>query len=457
MILPDVFERFIARSPLSVMAQGAIEYALSESALNQVFEDNAEDQYTRQLLFSSLFDLMSVVVTGSYGTVCSAYKDLAESIPVSLTSVYNKLQGLEPKVSAEVVRYTAGRLLPVQRRTHGRHAPWLPGYRVRILDGNHLAATAHRLPETRHQAAAPLPGLALVLFDPEDDLVTDVLLEEDGHAQERTLLNDVIGRLNARDLVVADRNLCVRRFLLGIIGCGGFFAIREHAQVSWETAGKLRRLGRTEGGRLREQRVSILSDEGERVYLRRVVVDLDAPTRDGDTSIAVLCNLPEADADARAVAKLYRRRWTIEHAFEDLALALACEINTLCYPKAALFGFCVGLVVYNLMAVVKGALRGLHGEAEAEQMSAYYMADEMGGVYRGMMIAIPEPEWQVFAQMGAEEFARVLVELAEQIRLERFRKNRRGPKKPKEKRHYDRAHPHVSTARILRQRHLQNA
>jgi len=457
MILPDVFKRFTERSPLSVMAQGAIEYALSESALNQVFEDNAEGQYTRELLFSSVFDLMSVVVSGSYASVCSAYKDLKESIPVSLTSVYNKLQGIEANVSAQLLRYTAGRLLPVQSLVHGMVEPWLPGYRVRILDGNHLAATEHRLKETRHEAAAPLPGQALVLFDPEADLVTDVLLEEDGHAQERALLGDVLDRLNAKDLVVADRNMCVRTFLLGIIARGGFFAIREHAQVPWESAGKLRRLGRTEGGRLREQRVSIKNDKGELVYLRRVVVELDEPTRDGDTFVAVLCNLPEEDAGAKAVAKLYRRRWTVEHAFEDLAVALQCEINTLCYPKAALFGFCVGLVVYNLMAVVKGALRGVHGVAEAEQMSAYYMAGEMGRVYSGMMIAIPEPQWQLFARMSAKDFARVLVQLADKINLDRFRKHTRGPKKPTEKRHYDPAHPHVSTARILQRRQLQNA
>jgi hypothetical protein len=457
MILPDVFKRFTERSPLSVMAQGAIEYALSESTLNQVFEDNAEDQYTRTLLFSNVFDLMSVVVTGSYGSVCSAYKGLKESIPVSLTSVYNKLQGIEPTLSAQAVRYTANRLQPVQRLIHGMQPPWVGGYRVRILDGNHLAATEHRLKETREEAAAPLPGQALVLFDPEADLVTDVLLEEDGHAQERAVLDDVIERLNARDLLVADRNTCVRKFLLGIIARGAFFAIREHAQVQWESAGKLRRLGRTEGGRLREQRVSIRNDEGKLVFIRRVVVDLDEPTRDGELSIAVLCNLPEEDADARAVARLYRRRWTIEHAFEDLALALECEINTLCYPKAALFGFCVGLVVYNLLAVVKGALRGVHGEAQAEQMSAYYMADEMGGVYRGMMIAIPEPEWQVFAQMSAEDFACVLMQLAKKINLERFRKHSRGPKKSKDKRHYDPSHPHVAAARILNRRKLQNA
>jgi hypothetical protein len=457
MILPDIFERFTKRTPLSVMAQGAIEFALSESALNEVFDRHAQAQYTRELLFSTVFDLMSVVVTGSYASVCSAYKDLDQSVPVSLTSVYNKLQGIEPNVSAELVRYTAGRLLPVQDLVHGMRDPWLVGYKVRILDGNHLAATQHRLEETRREAAAPLPGQALVLFDPEADLVTDVLLAEDGHAQERSLLDRVVGRLQAKDLLMADRNLCVRSFLLGIIAKGGFFAIREHAQVQWESAGKLRRLGRTEGGRLREQRVSSKNDKGEVVYLRRVVVDLDEPTRNGDTVIAVLCNLPEEDADARAVAKLYRRRWTIEHAFFDLALALECEINTLCYPKAGLFGFCVGLVVYNLMGILKGALRGVHGEAKVEAMSAYYMADEMGGVYRGMMIAIPEPQWRVFAQMSAQEFACVLIQLAQNINLERFRKHTRGPKKPKEKRRYDPAHPHVSTARILHQRKLQNA
>src|ERR1700724_1292723 len=221
MILPDIFERFIQSSPLSVMAQGAIEYALSESALNQVFDQHAEVQYTRELLFSTVFDLMSVVVTGSYGSVCSAHKDMDQSIPVSLTSVYNKLQGIEPNVSAELVRYTAGRLLPVQRLVHGIHAPWIVGYRVRILDGNHLAATEHRLKETRHEAAAPLPGQALVLFDPEADLVTDVLLQEDGHAQERSLLDCVIGRLFGNDLVVGDRNMSVRKFLRAITAKGG--------------------------------------------------------------------------------------------------------------------------------------------------------------------------------------------------------------------------------------------
>lgn len=456
MILPGVFERFVEKTPVPVMARAAIEFALSASALDQLFAEHADEQYTRHLLFSSVFDLMSLVVTGSSPSVSAAYQGQEESIPVSLTSVYNKLQGIEPAVSAGVVRHTAQRLLPVQQQVKGARAPWLEGYRVRVLDGDHLAATEHRLPETRSQAAGPLPGLALVLYEPEVDLVTDVILEEDGHAQERSRLDDVVARLRALDLVVADRNFCVRKFLLDIIALGGCFAIREHALLAWEPAGKPRKLGRTEGGRLREQRVLIRNDAGEAVYLRRVVVELDEPTRDGDTSVAVLSNLPQQDADARAVAKLYRRRWTIEHAFQDLACALRAEINTLCYPRAALFGFAVGLVAYNLLGAVKGALRGLHGEAKVEALSAYYLADELAGVSRGMMVAVAQQEWAVFGRMSAAEFAGRMRAWASKVRLERFRKHPRGAKKPRARRHHDPAHPHVSSARILQLRKANN-
>ena len=36
--------------------------------------------------------------------------------------------------------------------------PLLPGYRVRILDGNHLAATEHRIKELRTMCAGSFAG-----------------------------------------------------------------------------------------------------------------------------------------------------------------------------------------------------------------------------------------------------------------------------------------------------------
>ena len=71
---------------------------------------------------------------------------------------------------------------------------------------------------------------------------------------------------------------------------------------------------------------------------------LDQPTRDGETEIHLLTNVPARDARAKVIAELYRKRWMIETAFAELEATLNGEVNTLGDPKAALFAFCVALV-----------------------------------------------------------------------------------------------------------------
>ena len=159
-------------------------------------------------------------------------------------------------------------------------------------------------------------------------------------------------------------------------------------------------------------------DTGEVVFVRRITVVLDKPTRDGDAEIHILSNLPAKDAKAKTIADLYRNRWTIEIAFQELEATLNGEINTLGYPKAALFAFCLALVSYNMMSVVKAALRAVHGaETVEEKVSTYYLADEITMTHRGMMIAIPEDEWAVFHDLTPTEMATVLVDLASNVRL----------------------------------------
>ena len=455
MLLDQIFTPFLAESPLSVMARATVEHALAAAALDRLFSQQAQTQYTRDLLFSSVVDLMSLVVTGVQPSVSAAYQARLVNVSVSLTSVYNKLQGLEDHVSAELVRHTAQRLEPVIRQLGGLLPEPVPGYRMRILDGNHLAATDHRLQETRDEAAAPLPGQTLAVLEPALMLITDIVPCEDGHAQERSLLDDILAKVRARDLWVADRNFCVRHFLLGLAARGGFFIIREHQGLSWEPAGRVRGLGRVEGGRLRERRVAIRDDQGQPVYLRRVVVELDQPTRDGDTEVALLTNLPAA-VDARTVAKAYRKRWRIEGAFQELTVTLHCEVNTLCYPRAALFAFCVAVAAYNVLGALQAALRAAHGAERIEKhLSGYYVALEIAGVHRGMMIAIPAEHWRAFATLTAEQFAEVLRELAGTVQLRRYQKHPRGPKKPPVKRHYSKKHPHVSTAQLLEARRMK--
>lgn len=90
------------------------------------------------------------------------------------------------------------------------------------------------------------------------------------------------------------------------------------------------------------------------------------------------------------------------------------------------------------------------GKIEAG-ISNYYLADEIEGTYRGMMIAIPPSKWQVFHQMTLEQLCVTLKQLAIKVRLEAFSSSPRKPKKKKPKPPYDPNHPHVSTARMLAQ------
>ena len=229
--------------------------------------------------------------------------------------------------------------------------------------------------------------------------------------------------------------------------------IRQHGStLTWEAVGGRVSHGRCETGAVFEQKLKLTNGAGEIFFVRRVTVELDNPTRDGDRSIHILTNLPTENADAIAVAKLYRGRWTLETAFQELEASLNGEINTLGYPKAALFAFCVALVSYNVLSTVKAALRSVHGtEVADQQVSGFSLADEVAGTHRGMMIAIPKDEWVVFHGMSPQEIAPILKDLARAVRLSHFRKQPRGPKKPRPKRQSGAKIKHVATAKLLKQ------
>jgi IS4 transposase len=449
------FEAFVEQSPVSVMVRGVLERALDASRQDVLFEKTAETGYTRELLFSTLVRLMSEVVLGVSPSVHAAYQDAVEPLGVSVTAVYDKLAGIETRVSTELVRDSARQLSPVIGCLGGEAPSLLPGYHVRILDGNHLSGSEHRIKELRRMRAAALPGQALVVLDPHLMLIVDVLPWEDAHAQERSLLEQIVPRVQPRDLWIDDRNFCTTKFLFGIHRRQGCFLVRQHAStLHWQLLGKRQSRGRVPTGRVYEQRVRLNHpDTGESLLARRITVELDKPTRDGEKVIHLLTNLPVEVANARQVAQLYRKRWTIEKVFQDLAVALTCEINTLGYPKAALFGFCLALVAYNAVSLIQAALRAVHGAAKVEaEVSWYYLCLHLSKVYTGMMIALPAKHWDIFRRLEVRDFAALLKALAAKIDLRRFRKHPRGPKKPPPKKISGVKISHVATARILAER-----
>jgi hypothetical protein len=254
-----IFEPFVERGPVTVMFRAVLERALSAEQLDRLFERTAQRQYCRELLFSSCVDLMAMVVAGTRKSVNDSYRALADEVGVSVHAVYDKLAKLEPRVSEALVRETAFRLRqvlatqPTLPATQPTQAEPLAGYRVRILDGNHLAATEHRLKTLRREPSAPLPGWVLAVLDGQSQLVEHVLTCEDAHANERTLLPEVLELAAAEDCWVADRNFCTYPFLFGLNARRATFAIRQHGQAQGQLQGTHKRVGRTATGLVFEQ------------------------------------------------------------------------------------------------------------------------------------------------------------------------------------------------------------
>jgi Transposase DDE domain len=453
-MIPAAFEPFLKEAPLCVMTRLTLEGLFDPARLDALFRDTAQRQYEQELLFSQVVELMTSVVLRVHPSVLAAYKKRQHLLSVSDQAVYDKLQCMELGVSAALVADSAAHIRPVLDLVGGRLPPWLPGYRARVLDGNHLSKTDRRLKELRQTWAAALPGKVLAVYEQEVDLVTQVFLTPDGHAQERSLLDDILRAVRARDLWIADRNFCTLKFLWGIADAQAAFVIRQHGCLEGCLLGKRRSRGRTATGKVYEQTLQ-LEHEGRTRKVRRITVVLDQPTTDGDTEIHIVTNLSATEASAAQVAELYRLRWTIEGRFYEVTQTLNCEPNTLGYPKAALFAFCLALVASNALALQKAVLRAVHENPKVAEMSSYYMGLEIQETYVGMMIALPPAEWGRFRALPLADLAEVLREVARQVQPSKYQKAKRGPKKPPLPKGNYQNGGHVSTHKLLLNRKKQ--
>jgi IS4 transposase len=447
-----LFLAFAKQRPVATMAQMALRHLLDSQALLGVFQENAQSQREAVIPFAALTKMMATVVLNQEPSVNAAIKKMEEELRASHQAVYGKLRRLEPSIACGLVTYSFQRSFEMQRNLGSFCRHDLTGLETRILDGNHLAATEHRLKETRDTTAAPLPGKMLVVYSPRYDAIVECFAIEDGHAQERSALDAVIETLRARQLWIADRNFCTLKFLYGIIKAGSRFIIRQHGQLEGEPVGQPRRIGKTETGVVFEQKFQLPKFEGSKLMIRRVIVKLKKPTRDGDYEIYVLTNLLAEEADALEIAEEYRKRWRIETVMQVLTEALRCEIKPLCYPKAALFGFAISLVMYNALSIVKAAIKEAHDRETVQTLSHFYMALEITQTTDGMLIALPPSRWTPVEDAAPEQLALEMLRIAKQMNLTYYIKSTRGAKKPKPKPTHEKRNVHLSTKKLLDQR-----
>ena len=182
--------------------------------------------------------------------------------------------------------------------------------------------------------------------------------------------------------------------------------------------------------------------------MRRITVELDEPTRDGDTVIHVLTNLP-ASVSAIAIAELYRLRWEVETGFYHVTTTLTCEVKSVGAPKAALFLFCVALMAFNIRQVVFAALYAEHPEETVNEISHFQVSVEVARYTDGMLVVLDDAAWQQLIPADPPAVAELMRRVSRAIRPSRYQKSRRGPKKKPQKEPRTRRKNHVSTAKIL--------
>jgi IS4 transposase len=457
MAFDTVLQRFIEKSPVSVMARLAVQRAVGREWVDSLFEQHRERQYTRELLFSMVVEMMSLVAMGLRPSLHAAAKE--SNLPVSMAAVYDKVNRVEAPVVRAMVQQSAQRLSPVVAAMKGEDAGWAPGYRVRIVDGNHLPATDKRVKPLRGFRGAALPGHALVVYSPEEGLVVDMVPIEDAHAQERTGMPAILERAQGGDLWMGDRNFCTTGIIVSLWDKEAAFILREHGRSPNPTVlGQRRKVGRIETGLVYEEDVQVEDETGRLLKLRRVELQLDEPTEDGDSVIRLLTNTPKHKLSATKVARLYRKRWSIEGMFQRLESALNSELRTLGQPKAALLAFATAVVSYNVLSVLQSAVEAAHPQAKDEgiELSSYFVALQARAAYEGMLIAVPEQLWGHYEDASPDALAKALIRIAAHAKPARLRKHPRGPKRKTKTGYVSRevASRHVSTARVLADGHV---
>lgn len=453
MVWQAVVERFEQQAPASVMARLALEQALPAHWIDEVFETHRQRQYPRELLFSTVVELMTLVSLGLRPSLHAAARKLDERLPVSLAALYDKVNRCEPAVLRALVQGSAQRLAPLAACLPEQAS--LPGWQLRVLDGNHLPASDKRLGALRGFRGAARPGHTLVVYDPDSALVCDIVACEDAHQSERAGAATLMASAQAQQVWIADRHFCTQALLGALSERQACFIVREHARhPRVSERGPWGECTDIETGRVREQSI-LLKSQAEQQHKqpwRRIEIELSSPTDSGDTHIALWSNLPQ-EIEVATIAHLYRKRWRIEGMFQRLESVLHSEIKSLGHPRAALLGFAAAVLAYNVLALLKRVIEQAHEVTHPElDVSTFHLTVEINSGYEAMALALPPEHLPQVGELAPCQLMQRLLGLAARLKPRQLATSKRAPKPKVPKGFVDGAlaRSQVATARVIR-------
>lgn len=104
-----VLDQFVQQCPLAVMARMTLQRALRPEWVDALFESHREWQYTRELTFSTVVEITSLVALGMSPSPHAAARRGA-TLTVSMAALYAKVNRTEPALLRALVRGSAEQL-----------------------------------------------------------------------------------------------------------------------------------------------------------------------------------------------------------------------------------------------------------------------------------------------------------------------------------------------------------
>ncbi|CAB3748199.1 type II toxin-antitoxin system Phd/YefM family antitoxin [Paraburkholderia solisilvae] len=427
---------------MTLMARLMLQCALDAQWVGDLFEqvDVRGSLLLRESLFSTSVEVMSTLAARLRRPTGDAAR-VPREWPASITALHDRISRTRSGWGRALVRDSARRLCALAQPPQRALPATVQGYRLRVLHGSHLPAGTKCAPGPDGCApivtplnalrGAALAAQSLIVYDPDLAMIVDLVPCERDDAHERALTGSLLDSVQPGELWIVDRRFSTRAILNGWPRRGSAFIVQEHGCTPehHELDSPVEK-GRIETGVVYEQPVSIADELGASIVFRRIELRLDRSNEDGERIIRILTNVPAAQLDAQEVARLSCRHWSatlpvpLEPVFNDEMLQAGP-------PRAALLTFGVAAFAYNVLSAIARVVSAQQelSEREFERLPSHIAAC-VSATYAGMMVALPDDEWQRYERMTVNQLGEVVDAIATHVDPRSMRKQQREAKVP---------------------------
>jgi hypothetical protein len=461
--------QLLARLPLAQAVLELFDHVLDVGLCGEVFDAHRGRCYEDELTFATLVRVIRDALMLHGGSANRAIADAVDAgrLDCAPSGIYRKLGNLPPALSQALLRRGTARLVPLAAAAGAARV--LPAcfddLDVIVIDGKQLKKAAKRLLATRAYSSGSLLGAKLlVALSLRSGLAVAMNASEDGERNDVPLVGGLLEQMQmlraasavtsaasaasaaiasaiARPfLFVADRQFADLNVPELFTRGGDHFLLRCQKTLTFQgDPSRPAQCGVDQEGRAFTQAwgwIGSTEDQRQRRrrrYVRRIT--LSRPDADDDDIILITDLLEESAYPALDLLALYRLRWTIEQAFQQVTEVFALAKLIGCTPRGIIFQGALCLLIYNMTLTIKGYVAAA-GQKEAGDVSSenlfYDLSRELiawsvlGG---GGAPALPPPAPREAAAM--RERLRTL--LGGRWNRRWLKKSDKRPRKPREK------------------------